>query len=72
MIEEYVKGIQPKYKEPIAAQVMPLTNFWNAEDYHQDYIEHNPGGGYVQTVSIPEIKKLQKQYPQLIKDGYKY
>lgn len=72
MIEEYIKAIQPKYKKRIAAQVLPLTKFWSAEDYHQDYIEHNPGQGYVQIVSIPEIKKLQKQYPQLVKDGYRY
>lgn len=72
MIEDYIKSIQPKYKEPIAAQVMPLTKFWTAEDYHQNYISKNPYGGYVQMVSIPEIKKFQKQYPQLIKPGEIY
>jgi peptide-methionine (S)-S-oxide reductase len=72
MIEDYIKSIQPKFKERIAAQVMPFTKFWIAEDYHQNYIDKNPGGGYVQMVSIPEIKKLQKQYPQLVKAGYNY
>lgn len=72
MIEEYMKGIQAKHKEKIAAQVMPFTKFWTGEDYHQNYIDKNPGGGYVQMVSIPEIKKLQKQYPQLIKPGSVY
>jgi peptide-methionine (S)-S-oxide reductase len=72
LIENYIKSIQPKYKQQIAAQILPLNNFWIAEDYHQNYIEKNPGAGYVQMVSIPEIKKLQKQYPQLIKAGYKY
>jgi peptide-methionine (S)-S-oxide reductase len=72
MVEDYIKSIQPKYKERIAAQVMPLTKFWTAEDYHQNYIDKNPNGGYVQMVSIPEIKKLQKQYPQLIKPGHNY
>jgi peptide-methionine (S)-S-oxide reductase len=72
MVEDYIKSIQPKYKERIAAQVMPLTKFWTAEDYHQNYIDKNPNGGYVQMVSIPEIKKLQKQYPQLIKPVHNY
>jgi peptide-methionine (S)-S-oxide reductase len=72
LIESYIKNIQPGYKEKVAAQVMPLTTFWPAEDYHQNYIDHNPGAGYVQMVSIPEIKKLQKQYPQLVKPGYTY
>lgn len=72
MIEDYIKSIQPGYNQPIAAQVVPFTKFWTAEEYHQNYIDKNPSGGYVQMVSIPEIKKLQKQYPQLIKPGFNY
>jgi peptide-methionine (S)-S-oxide reductase len=72
LIENYMKTIQPNYKEPLAAQVMPFTKFWRAEAYHQDFIEKNPGQGYVRAVSIPEIRKLQKQYPQLVKAGYQY
>jgi peptide-methionine (S)-S-oxide reductase len=72
IIEDYMKSIQPKYKEPIAAQILPFTKFWTGEAYHQNYIDKNPGQSYVQMVSIPEIKKLQKQYPQLVKQGYNY
>jgi peptide-methionine (S)-S-oxide reductase len=59
-----------KYNKPIATQVMPFTKFWEAEDYHQNYIEHNPNSGYVQNVSIPEIQEFQKQYPQLVKPDH--
>jgi peptide-methionine (S)-S-oxide reductase len=72
LIENYMKSIQPQYKAPIAAEVKPFTTFWPAEDYHQNYIEHNPDGGYVQHVSIPEIKELQKEMPQLIKPDHFY
>ena len=72
LIDSYMRQIQPNYKESLAAQVLPFTRFWTAEKYHQDYIEHNPNTGYVRGVSIPEIKKLQKQYPQLVKPGYTY
>lgn len=73
-IENYIKQMQAsgKYNAPIAAQVMPLKKFWVAENYHQDYIAKNPDGGYVQTVSIPEIKKFQKEYPQLIKPDHRF
>lgn len=71
-ILSYVKSIQPNYKTPIAAEVKPFTTFWRAEDYHQNYIENNPSGGYVQHVSIPEIKELQKAMPQLIKPDHFY
>lgn len=72
IIEKYKKQIQKNYSKPIAAEVMPFTRFWTAEEYHQDFIEKNPLQGYVRTVSIPEIRKLQEQYPQLVKQGYQY
>ncbi|MEO6069827.1 MAG: peptide-methionine (S)-S-oxide reductase MsrA [Chitinophagaceae bacterium] len=72
LIEKYMATLQPQYKKPIAAEVMLLTKFWMGEEYHQNFIEKNPGQGYVNAVSIPEIKKLQKMYPQLIKPGYQY
>jgi peptide-methionine (S)-S-oxide reductase len=70
MIENYIKGLQPKYKQPIAVQVMPFTKFWEAENYHQNFIAINPTQGYVQAVSIPEIIEVQKEYPQLIKPDH--
>ncbi len=71
-IEAYIKKLQPSYKAPIAAQVMPLTKFWEAEGYHQNYIENNPNGGYVQNVSIPEIIAFQKTYPAMVKPDHKF
>jgi peptide-methionine (S)-S-oxide reductase len=72
IIENQIKELTAsgKYKNPIATQVMPFTKFWQAEDYHQNYIEHNPNSSYVQYVSIPEIKEFQKQYPQLVKPDH--
>jgi peptide-methionine (S)-S-oxide reductase len=71
-IEDYIKQLNAsgKYKSPIAVQVTPLTKFWTAENYHQDYIAKNPDSRYVQNVSIPEIISFQKEYPQLIKKGH--
>jgi peptide-methionine (S)-S-oxide reductase len=72
IIENQVKELTAsgKYKKPIATQVVPFTKFWQAEDYHQNYIEHNPDNTYVQYVSIPEIKEFQKAYPQLVKSDH--
>lgn len=70
----YMKHLQDagKYKKSLAVQLMPLNKFWKAEEYHQDYIVKNPGSGYVNMVSIPEIKKTQKEFPQLVKEGHKF
>ncbi|MCQ2178677.1 MAG: peptide-methionine (S)-S-oxide reductase MsrA [Bacteroidales bacterium] len=37
-------GEARKYSEPLAVEVLPLKCFYPAEDYHQDYLDRNPGG----------------------------
>lgn len=32
------------WKSPIVTTLEPLTTFWQAEDYHQDYLQKNPNG----------------------------
>ncbi|MEO8963829.1 MAG: peptide-methionine (S)-S-oxide reductase MsrA [Gammaproteobacteria bacterium] len=71
-INNYIAQLKAskRFDKPIAVQVMPLKKFWVAEDYHQNYVALNPNSGYVRNVSIPEIKKFQKEFPQLIKPGH--
>lgn len=33
-----------KWPGPIVTEVVPASDFWTAEDYHQDYLQKNPGG----------------------------
>ena len=35
---------QAAYDKPIVTELMPLENFYIAEEYHQDYLKKNPGG----------------------------
>jgi methionine-S-sulfoxide reductase len=35
---------QPKWPRPIVTEIVPFTNFYSAEDYHQDYLQKNPHG----------------------------
>lgn len=44
IIKEYIALITPYYKDPIVTEVLPMTEFWNAEDYHQEYLVKNPFG----------------------------
>jgi peptide-methionine (S)-S-oxide reductase len=41
--------------------IVPLTKFYPAEEYHQDYFRRNPNAGYCSYVIAPKIKKLEKQ-----------
>jgi peptide methionine sulfoxide reductase msrA/msrB len=36
--------IEKSYESPIVVEVEPLKNFYDAEDYHQDYLKKNPNG----------------------------
>ncbi|MBP1743527.1 MAG: methionine sulfoxide reductase [Firmicutes bacterium] len=35
---------QIKYSKRIVTEILPLENFYEAEEYHQDYLDKNPGG----------------------------
>ena len=47
------------FRDPIVTQIVPLTKFWPAEEYHQDYFARNPNAGYCSFVIAPKIKKLE-------------
>ena len=55
------------FKKPIVTEVSPLAAFYPAEDYHQDYVKHNPSNPYVIANSIPKLEKLRKTFPELLK-----
>jgi peptide-methionine (S)-S-oxide reductase len=47
---------------PIVTEVTPLTEFYKAEDYHQQYYEQNPNQPYCRAVIAPKVAKFRKQY----------
>lgn len=44
MIQKSIEELQKQYNRPLAIEVGPIENFYKAEDYHQDYLDKNPGG----------------------------
>lgn len=44
IISKALKDLAAQYKEPIAVENLPLKNFYDAEEYHQNYLDKNPGG----------------------------
>ena len=44
VINDAILRQQKNYDEEIVVEVMPLENFYAAEDYHQDYLDKNPNG----------------------------
>ncbi|GHO85822.1 peptide-methionine (S)-S-oxide reductase MsrA [Dictyobacter formicarum] len=50
------------YKDPIVTEILPFTNFYPAEDYHDDYYDRNPNQGYCRLIIDPKVQKLLKEY----------
>jgi methionine-S-sulfoxide reductase len=44
IIKDSVNELSNKYDEPIVIEILPLENFYLAEEYHQDYLDKNPTG----------------------------
>lgn len=44
VIQRGIETLQKRCEKPVAVEVLPLENFTPAEEYHQDYLEKNPGG----------------------------
>ena len=44
VIQETINSLATAYPRPLAVEIKPLKNFYPAEDYHQDYLDKNPGG----------------------------
>lgn len=58
-----------KYDEPIVTKLSALDKFYEAEDYHQNYYEHNPDNPYIINVARPKIEKFKKNYSNMLKEG---
>lgn len=58
---------QKLYAEPIVTEVVPVTQWCEAETYHQEYFARNPLQGYCQFVVGPKVAKFRKQFAARLK-----
>jgi len=59
--------MQKVFDKPIVTQVVPLDQFYMAEDYHQEYFAKNPYQPYCQAVVSPKVSKFRKHFLELLK-----
>lgn len=65
VIDSMIKEEQVKYSDKIVVEVEPLDGFYEAEEYHQDYLEKNPDG-YCH-IDLREVEKVtidKDKYPK--------
>lgn len=75
--DEEQKEITTNYKEkltaekvwdkPIVTEIVPLSNYYQAENYHHNYFELNPGNMYCQSVVRPKVDKFKKVFSAKLK-----
>jgi peptide-methionine (S)-S-oxide reductase len=53
------------FRRPIATQLVPLEQFYQAEAYHQDYAAKHPYEPYIAINDLPKVDALRKQLPDL-------
>ena len=50
------------YDDPIVTEIEPLTTFYSAERYHQDYFADNARQPYCQAVIAPKVAKFRQRF----------
>lgn len=64
MIEEVQKSLSDGSR--VVTQVIPLTEFFQAESYHQNYFKTNTSAPYCQLIIEPKIEKVRKRFAELV------
>lgn len=55
------------YPNPIVTEIVPFTNYYAAEDYHQNYYNQNGNEGYCKFVIQPKVEKFEKIFKDKVK-----
>ena len=59
------------YRNPVVTEIASFTNFYPAEEYHEDYYDGNRAASYCMAVIDPKVKKLLKAYGDDVKEEYR-
>jgi len=56
--EKSMDAVRKRFSSPLVTAIEPLTSFYKAENYHQDYFRNNPNAPYCRLVIQPKLEKL--------------
>ncbi len=55
------------WSRPIVTEIAPLSVFYPAEAYHQEYFRRNPGKPYCRLVIEPKVAKFRHQFTERLR-----
>ena len=69
LAEKYKKELNEAkaYPNPIVTEITRLSNYYPAEDYHQNYYNQNGSQGYCKFVIQPKVEKFEKVFKSKLK-----
>ncbi|MBL7754801.1 MAG: peptide-methionine (S)-S-oxide reductase MsrA, partial [Chitinophagaceae bacterium] len=69
LAEDYKKRLNDEkvFDKPVVTEIAPLTIFYPAENYHQNYYNENSSQGYCQFVIAPKVEKFKKVFKDKLK-----
>jgi peptide-methionine (S)-S-oxide reductase len=53
------------FSRPLVTSVEPLKGFYQAEDYHQDFLVNHPEYPHIAMIDLPKIANFRRLFPQL-------
>jgi peptide-methionine (S)-S-oxide reductase len=56
------------WRAPIVTEVVPLEEFYRAEEYHQEYFAKNPEQAYCRVMIAPKMAKFRRNFQAKLKD----
>ena len=56
------------FKEPIVTKLEPMSGFYPAEDYHQDYAVLHPNSPYIAFNDLPKVDNLKRLFPDIYRE----
>lgn len=62
-----IENAKSLWGQGVVTTLEPLTKFWPAEDYHQDFFAKNPNQGYCVAVVAPKVAMVKKSFQELLK-----
>ena len=71
LAEAHIRALNEQLPRKVVTEVVPLTEFYEAEDYHQQYYDNNAFAPYCQFVIEPKLHKLYKNFGEMLKQADK-
>ena len=66
LVDQFIKSISIHYRSPIVTEISLSSQFYEAEQYHQDYFHTNKSNRYCTMIIEPKLKKAKEQFSTIM------